>query len=465
MSKEASGAKVLDFKARSKDISENERKAGQQAAAHEVSDFVDGLLEGRVSMEELREEASRLLGEIELLRQDGRWEEILELCYPLDEKHRHLVDAGFDDGLVEAVVFALTQLKRFDEALDYAKKLAAERPDDFRLNAQVAYVAYASLQAARNREVILTPEIKRKRVELVHRYLSICEQLRPDGVTSYYRRGMLFKSVQNKPKKAQACFEKAVKNWEAYSEEKRRQRHQERKNYIKALYQLALCIMEEEPSRALAMIKTCIQADETTAYLENVHKYYTLGKIYRQMGAYEMAKNALERASVEGDPGVHAHVFSLLAECYLDLKDPQKAAETIHRIPRKARKPYILRVLAKAYQAQGNVDKAVETLTHAAEVDRRGKHKALIALARLEMSRGEFNRALRYLENANRFFRDTYGNPCHDALFWKAVTLVKLDELDAAQTTASELHRFNPRYPGLKKLLHVIRQLSKARRR
>lgn len=428
------------------------------ALLEELSEFVDSLIDGRIPVDKVREEAARLNNELELLKRENRWNDILELCHPVEEKIPHIVNAGCEEAVVEAVVFALTQLRRFDEAIDGAVKMLQSRPNDFRLNAQIAYIAYASLQAARNREIMMTPELRRSRVAMAHKYLTRCQELRPQGVTSFYRQGVLYKDIQGKPEKALNCFERAVKNWKAYSDEDRRRHHQERKNYIKSLYNLALCLMEDEPARALSAIKACIEEDNQTGYISAVHKYYTLAKVYRRIGSIDKAVQALERALTEADPEVHAHVYYLIAECYRDRGDAEKALEMLHRIPKKARKPYILRLMAEVYLAKGATDKARSLLIHVAEVDRRGAHKALLELARIDISAGKFKEALNYLEKAEAFFREHYGNPYFDALFWKAVVMIKLKDLETAREVVEELHRFNPRYPGLKKLIRIIGQ-------
>ncbi|SFM73794.1 tetratricopeptide repeat protein [Thermodesulforhabdus norvegica] len=462
MNRQAEEAKVLVFRHPEKEApaveepTPAEREEPTAGLDEELSEFVDSLIDGRISVEKIRREAANLYAEVELLRRENRWNDILELCHPVEEKISHILHAGCEEPIVGIVVFALTQLKRFDEALGLALKMLSQKPDDFRLNAQVAYIAYANLQAARNREVLLTPENRRKLIDTAHKHLARCQELRPNGVTSFYRRGVLYKDLQGKPQKARPYFEQAVKNWRAYSEEERERHHQERKNYVKSLYNLALCLIEDEPARALSFIRACIEEDGRTGYLGAVHKYYTLGKVYRQMGSIDRAVQALERALVDADPAVHAHVYHLIALCYMDKNNPQKALEVLHPIPRKARKPYILRLMASAHVAMGAKDKGRSLLLQAAEADRKGRHKALLELARIEITCGEFRKALDYLEKAENFFREKYGNPYMDGLFWKAVVMIKLGDLKKAGEVLEELHRFNPRYPGLKKLMKVV---------
>ncbi len=422
--------------------------------------LVDDLFDEIIASEEFGKTISRLVSDISLLRNENRWQDIVELCYPLEEKWPEVfkTDAGF--AVVDEVIFALGQLKKFDEALELAFKTAKNRPDDYRATMQIAYTAYMSLQAAANREIMLTPAMRKERLDIAHRYFKKCEEIRPDGVTCFYRHGVLYRSTQNKPAKARPLFEKAISNWESLSEDARKNRHRERKHYVKALYQLSLCLLElGENKKAEKAITRCIEEDREHNYVENIHKYYTLGKILCRSGKFGDAVKALQRAAVDADPTSNSYVFYLMARCYLDntQPSPQKALEALFRIPQKRLRPHELRLQAEAYIALGKLDKAKEILQKAADRDKKGRHKSLKELAVLEARSGNLDKALDYLKKADDFFRHTYGNPYATALYLSAAVYLKLGDLPRAESMASELKSYFPDYPGLKKILRGIK--------
>ncbi len=426
--------------------------------------FIDKLFDEIITSEELGKSVSRLSSDVYLLKSENRWQDIIELCYPLEEKWPEVFKTEAGTSVIDDVVLALGQLKKFDEALELAFKTAENRPDDYRAIMQIAYTAYMSLQAAANREIMLTPAMRKKRLDIAHRYFKRCEEIRPDGVTCFYRHGVLYKNSQNKPARALPLFEKAVSNWKALSEDAQKNRHRERKHYVKALYQLSLCLLDVgKLKKAEEIITRCIKEDAEHNYVENIHKYYTLGKILSRAGRFEDAVKALQRAAVEADPASSSYVFYLMAKCYMDnpRPSPQKALEALFRIPQKRLRPHELRLQAEAYMALGKFDKAREILKKAADRDKKGRHKSLKELAVLEARSGNLDKALNYLKEADNFFRHVYGNPYATALFLSAAVYLKLGKLSEAESVAEELGSYFPDYPGLKKIYRGIQYHKK----
>ena len=86
-----------------------------------------------------------------------------------------------------------------------------------------------------------------------------------DGITNFYRQGMLYSQIENKPKPGLALFNTACANWEKLSEKEQGQRHQEKKNYIKSLYQSASLLLDAGNGfGALERIKKYLEQDEQT---------------------------------------------------------------------------------------------------------------------------------------------------------------------------------------------------------
>lgn len=89
------------------------------------------------------------------------------------------------------------------------KKILEEDPEHYHGHSSLGYHMYNSLYAAKNKEIILTPEAKKERIQEAHKYFKRAQELRPEQVTNYYREGMLFKAIENKSEQALPLFSKA----------------------------------------------------------------------------------------------------------------------------------------------------------------------------------------------------------------------------------------------------------------
>ncbi|WP_448382310.1 tetratricopeptide repeat protein [Desulfosoma sp.] len=429
------------------------------------SAFLDHLAAQEVSSEGLQKAFGRLWGEIEILRGEGRWQELVDLLHPAEERFPELVEAGFGPALWGETAFALCQIRRHDAALDLARRCVQENPEDYHAHARLAYTAYDSLYAAKNREVLLHPEERKTRMELAHKHFAKAQVLRPDNVTQFYRQGMLYKAIQNKPDRALPLFRTAVKNWDALDEKQKKARHQERKNAVKALYQWASCLLAAGDAKgALAVLTRCLQEDERSQYLSVVHKYFALGKVHHALGNLQDAEKALDFAAIQADPADHDYVFELRARVALAQRRFDDAEKALARIPAHRRRPYVLWTEADLLAAQGRLDQAKGVLKKAAEKDRRGRHKALVRLAKIAFRENALEKCLQWAREANAFCRETYQNPHDEALFWEAAANYRLGRSKEAWKAASELDALRPRYPHLAELKKKIAQALSAKK-
>jgi tetratricopeptide (TPR) repeat protein len=428
-------------------------------ANHQQDDFLTTLAQGGVDMERLRAEAQRVRGEITALKAENRWEDILALFHPVAEKLPELSAAGLELPVLREMAFGLGHAGRYDEAIAAYRMCLEREPDDFYHHAGMGYTLYDSLYAAKARQVMLHPAERKQRAEQAHLHFQAAQKLRPEAVTNFYRQGALYKQIQNKPEKALPLFETAVRNWRAYSEELRKARHQERKNYVKSLYQLASCLLDDRrPQQALERLRECLVEDQGSNYLSVVHKQFALGKILFQMGRTSEARQALELAAAQAKPEDDDFVFELLARTHLGEKNHDAAWKVLERVPQHRRRPYFRWTEADVLAARGEIQRARKVLEQAAERDRKGRHKALLRLIRLDFQAGDYQQCLVWAEQADQFFRQAYTNPCADALFWKAGALIRLERMDEARKTTAELEAFRPGYPFLPRLRELLKE-------
>lgn len=400
----------------------------------------------------------RCLAEIRELQRDKRWRDILALFHPLEEKTPALVDAGLDLELRREVAFALGQEGRFEEALTTLGPALRDHPENFLSHSAAAFNAYQSLLQNRERKVRLLPDERRERIRYAHKHFQRCQEIRPDGVTSCYREGMLYKQVEQKTFKAVRCFERAVANWESLDPDQRERRHQERPKYVRSLYHLAAChLAHGEALRALPLMERLFREDDQREFISAVHRHFAMAKILHALGRSREALDHLEtagQAATRTEPT--DYVWELAARCCLTLQDPSKGLDHLNRIPERARRPYVRWTEADLLCALKRTDEAERVLTRCAERDRRSRHRALMRLARIQYQQGHTEKSLAYADAANRFCLDTYGGENHEALFWKAGCLSRLGRQTEAEETLDRLQTLNPDYPRLGRLKEQI---------
>lgn len=408
--------------------------------------------------EHTRQELRRCAAEAEELLRASRWEDMIALFYPLEEKVPSVVDAGIDLQLRLKVAFALGQTGRFEEALKSLEPALRLHPDDFQVHSAAGFNAYQSLLKRRDRKFTLIPEQKRERIQKAHEHFRRCQQLRPDSVTSFYREGMLYKEVEGKTFKAIPCFRQAVRNWEALSDEEKQKRHQERPKYLRSLYHLASCLLEGgDAQRALELLEHCVRQDASDV-LSPVHKHFAMAKVLHAMARYREALDYLETAGSavrEGEPT--DYIWELSARCCLRQGRAAAGLRYLGRIPERIRKPYVRWTEADLLIALGKEKEAEAVLVRSAERDRRSRHKSLLRLVHLHYRQGLVERALQEAQEANRFYRETFGNECQDALFWIAGCHHKLGRTGEARQAVAELESLNPEYPNLFRLKERVR--------
>jgi len=403
----------------------------------------------------IKKARARVLADIESLSRNCRWQDIINLYHPVEEKTPELDQAGMADMVKEKIAFAMGHLKQFDDAISLLQGCIRNNPDNFYTRSSLAYTSYSSLFAARNKEIFLAGAPRARRIELAHENFTRARELRPDGVTNCYRHAMLYLQIQNKPKPALHLLNQAVANWENLSEEEQSRRHQEKKNYVKSLYRSASILLENgEASRALERIQACLKQDEKSNHLSLCFKYFALGKIQFCREQYSRAGEALQFAlqSREKNQPVD-FVHELLARTCLSQGRIDQARDTIDKVPVKMRRPYFRWTEADVLCAAGRV----QVLTETADRDNRSKHIALLRLTKICYSQGQFESGAAHAGRAVAFFSKKWGNPYYVGLFWQALCAFKAGQRQQADTLVTELERHCPHFPKLDRLAAMIR--------
>ena len=401
-----------------------------------------------------RRTLKRALAEMEELIREKKWEDLVALYHPVAEKQAEVAANNLDIPVRAKIAFALGQLKRFDDAIKELEICVEHQPEHFYHHSSLAYTAYNSLFAAQNRDAFLSGKIRTRRIELAHRHFRRSQELRPDGVTNHYREGMLYLKIEQKPEKALPLLRKAVSCWEILSADEQEKRHQERKNYVKALYRTAGVLLEKgDGMTALTTINRVLSEDEKSGYLSLVFKYFALGKVLFHLNRFDKARDALLFALRSGTGGNDDFVHELLSRTYLAMGNAERALEMIRKVPRNRRRPYCRWTEADVLCALKRYGEAEKALIESAERDTRSRHKSLMRLAKIAYAQNAFEEAMGHAAGADRFFREKWGNPFLEGLFWQAVCAYRMGRKAEALSLARELKELRSDYPKLDILL------------
>ncbi|HAR33877.1 MAG TPA: hypothetical protein DCR95_07255 [Desulfobacter sp.] len=208
---------------------------GTPCTGRQAELFSDQDLFGVQKGEFIKKSRNRVLADIEELSKNNRWDDILSLYHPVEEKLPDLIRAGADIPVRQKIAFALGQTGAFDDAIKELLVCVRAEPDNFMSRSSLAYTAYNSLYAAKNKKIFLAGDARTQRIALAHEHFQKAQDLRPDGITNFYREGMLFSQIENKPGPGLEKFEIACFNWERMTDEKRAERQQEKIRFWQSL--------------------------------------------------------------------------------------------------------------------------------------------------------------------------------------------------------------------------------------
>ena len=408
----------------------------------------------------LQREHDRILAEIDELKAENRWDDILALFYPIEEKAPELAEAGMTAKLRLALGFVLGRAGRHHEAITCLEPVLRDEPDNGLAHYSLAYAALDGLYEGKKRKNLPGGKEKARLIKLAHRHFDLACRLRPDSVTFFYRQAILHKEIENKPRRAIPLFKQAIANWEQYNSETRKKRHQQYPKYIKAMYHLASCLLAiGRPGPSQELMQRVLREDEGRHHMHPLFKHYAMGKILHALGQPDQALEHLETALVRADRHQPVDfVAELAARCALQLDRIDQAERFIIRATAGSSRPYLQHTRADVLMARGKYDQALDLLAKSAARDRRSRHKSLIRMARIHIGRGRFDQAEQCCQQAVDFCRDTFGNPSHEAMFWQAAALYRLNRHDRAAAILAKLQQHNFRYPNLHRLAQMVRR-------
>ncbi|PIX20796.1 MAG: hypothetical protein COZ70_01725 [Deltaproteobacteria bacterium CG_4_8_14_3_um_filter_51_11] len=84
-----------------------------------------------------------MISELGLLKAENRWQEIIDLFHPLEDKEPEIVKFCLGLDLRGEIAFCLSQIKRFDDAIRQYEICLSQAPESFRLHSALGFTFYS----------------------------------------------------------------------------------------------------------------------------------------------------------------------------------------------------------------------------------------------------------------------------------------------------------------------------------
>lgn len=388
-----------------------------------------------------------VLHHIQLMKARCAWEEILKAFHPLAQKKPDLPDGHERLLIMQEIAFALSQTKRFAEAIELLLHCQEKDPRNYQVAASLGFNYYNALMSEKAREIRLGEE-RARYVEGADRWLRVAEELYPANVVDFYRHGMLYHHIlERKDNKASPLFETAVANWESLPRDDRERRHKDHKNYIKALYHLAKARMRlGRYPEAEQAARRCIEEDRDTDHEEPLHKFYLLGRILLEAGREEEALAHLRNAAHMRTKRPKDYVYYTLAVCLVRLERWEEALDWLDKIPPRYRKPHMKRLAGWIHYRLGHPEHAGELLDEALREDAKGCHLTLVVMGRIFQDLENWEQALDCFRKANQFKRKEFLTDHDEALLGEGQCLLKMGDREGAAEAFRRVLMVNERH-------------------
>jgi len=357
-----------------------------------------------------------ILKQVESLKQNNRWQDIISLLKPLVDKGQA------DTRCLSSMGFAYSQLKRYDEAR-YCYKQWLEKAHN---PAPVLYcLGYL--------------EYDQKRWTQAIEWFDMALEEYPDYIVCLYRKGVaLYNKLQFKNSKE--TLDHLVRCYLELNDTDAIRRNA--KYFYKAIFYLGKSYYQlGQKNNALACFQKLLEED-VRDYVEQLFKQFNWAKALFSAGRHEEALKVLKTLQPKD------YVLDLEAQIYADLGENQRAEKLYGKALERRAASYIFSHRGLFYKSLGESAKAERDFHDALKRDRVGKHKILFQLALLAEERDDLAQAENFAERSTAFKRKLYERDYLPALEMLARIYDKTGRNDKARQTYETIAALTPDYFG-----------------
>jgi tetratricopeptide (TPR) repeat protein len=313
-----------------------------------------------------------------------------EQCRWLDaiESFREVLAEGpKQPDLVGKLAFALSQARKYDEAVEVLMRLCEDEPRLAKWPYMVGYQFY------------MWGDWKRA-IEWFDKALA----LNGAYVKALYRKGYAHFQLGQHDDSVKALLA-CIESWQRLSPELQQA---DNKTYEKANFLLGKAYLGRGLSlKARQPLQIAVKMDG-----DNPDRRYELGKCLLQNSDVQGAIRELDRAN-SLRPGTD-YVIDRLAQAYVQRGDLQRAEALYREIPRHRQRPFVLKNLGKLYLEQGRAEDALAVLQVAARKDQ-ANHNTQFLLGKALESTGRHQAAVQAYQAAVTLKHQNYGIDFIDA--------------------------------------------------
>lgn len=326
----------------------------------------------------------RLLERVVQAKRANAWREIVDVAGDV------VPGSEVSDRIADVVVFALSQLGRRADALALNDLLLAQRATTMRVSSK-AWLLYDALLSGEGLPGLRRSELDRRFLEAIEAHIA-AERF---PVVPHYRRGLYFAEVCGaQDRRALADFTMAIATYDGMSISDKLERHALEKPWIKSLYAGARCALRlREATLSRALAARCLKADAGRDHIAPVFKLYAAAEACAGCGDSARAERGLRMALEAEGPPDRAFISAALARVVAAQGRLDDAIAWIEQVRVERRPPWIWRRLGELHLRANHVDEAIRCLRTALHRDRHGRHRTLILLGQIYLSRGEHGHA------------------------------------------------------------------------
>jgi tetratricopeptide (TPR) repeat protein len=342
----------------------------------------------------------------------------------------------------------LSDDKKYDEALEYAKKIQKIRRNSYETAMTWNMVAYVEF----NRENYAQAVNAYNQVLATKNLPESLEQTTLYSVAKLYL-------IQEDYKKSITALNKwfeVVKKPGPEAYILRAQMNYQLENYSQALPDVkkAIAIVQQQgkqPRESWLLVERAVYyqnkdfngMERTLKDLISLYPkpqyWIQLGAVYNELGKPEKELSVIETAYEQGLLEKETHIVSF-AQAMLSQEVPYKAAQVLIKGIKSGaveQNGKNLSLLGDALMIAKEYDEAIKVMTQAAGETQAGKD--FYKLAQIHTERQEWQQAL---ENVNQALKDENFKKQNEALILKGLVQFNLNDLDAAKTTFSQAKAF-----------------------
>lgn len=323
-----------------------------------------------------------ILSEIKEWKKSNRWQHILRKYGKI---HSADPDLWKNPDVVNQVGFAYSQLKQFEEALEYYHQFRALSPKDPLAHYSIGYVHYAQGLHLRSNAYF--------QQALPH--LNKALDLRQAFIPCWYVLGNCHRRL-NHVQESITAYQTVQSQYEALTDDFHQKFY--RKHLVKASFGLAKVLLKARRFDDALQSAELSQSHDNRQYLKPVYHQYLRGEIYLALGELDSARQHFHQA-LQHEPRKE-WIHDRLGRVACDQQNYAEADDHFRQALQCRRQGYIYVDRGINYLQAEQYSRALEAFETALPRSKKSQHKIFLLMARTHFAAENIQDALRFYKKA-----------------------------------------------------------------